>query len=81
MVSGDSTNAAHVTGKRLPIKAPLNAAQTNYYKERKRKMQLRSDIGPKVKPRKLPLLKRHPDGRIVKKRSVHRKITQLSKLM
>jgi hypothetical protein len=80
IVAGNSTNAAPVSGKHLPIKALHNAAQPNWYKDRKRKMQLRSDIGPKVKVRKLPPLKRHPDGRIVKKRSIHRKAPQLSKL-
>jgi len=74
MVSGGSSNTAPIAGKCLPIKAPRTAIQPNLYKERNRKMQLRSDIGPKVKPRKRLPLRRHPDGRVVKKRSVHRKI-------
>ena len=56
------------SSKVVPQRRHVDVEARHRYAQ-KRRQALRNDYGPKVKIRKLAPLKRHPDGRIIKRRS------------
>ena len=77
--SGDNNANANIprqTGVQRPPSNPRHGPSharriANAYRERQRRRQQRSDIGPKTKIRKRPPLKRGPDGKPLRRRNVH----------
>ena len=61
-------STGQILRKVVSQRRPVDVEARHRYAQ-KRRQALRNDYGPKVKIRKLAPLKRHPDGRIIKRRS------------
>ena len=62
------SSTGQISRKVVP-QCPTVDVEARYRYAQKQHQALRNDYGPKVKIRKLPPLQRHPDGRIIKRRS------------
>jgi histone H3/H4 len=71
-IAPSTSQTMQVQTARKTVHSPGRTRHTaNAYRQRMKKRQARSDIGPKTRIRKLQPLKRGPDGKVLRRRNYH----------